>query len=323
MAFVVGPLVGGLLVDLSSWRLIFAINILPILFAMYLLRPLAEPVKEKHPRIDTWGALLCALGLGGPVYALIEQPHYGWVSPHVYLPLAGGALAFALFLWHEHRTAQPMLPLKLFKVRNFWAGNVATTAIYGGLSIATFLISIFVQQTGNYSALAAGLALLPITLIMFVLSSRFGDLAGKYGPRLFMTVGPLICAIGLLTMLRVDESVWYWTQILPGVLLFGLGLSITVAPLTSAVLSSIHARDAGIGSAVNNAVSRIAGLIAIAAIGSLIGTSLDVTSFQKGLIAAAALLALGGIASLFGIINPSTSKQSPSNPPLVSKSLAK
>ena len=201
-----------------------------------------------------------------------------------------------------------MLPLGLFKQRNFTVGNLATVAIYGGLSLATFLISIFLQQVSRFSAVQAGLALMPITIIMFFLSGRFGALAGKFGPRLFMTVGPLIAALGFITMLRTQEHVSYASQLLPGVLLFGLGLSLTVAPLTTAILGAISSNQSGIGSAVNNAVSRIAGLIAIAFLGVITGPVLTVGSFHQGIIVIACLLILGGIISAIGITNQNFEK---------------
>jgi predicted MFS family arabinose efflux permease len=247
--------------------------------------------------------MLGAAGLAGSVYALIEQPNYGWAHPQVYVPLVGGLALLALFVWYEGRAEHPMLPLRLFRVRNFSVGNLATVSIYGGLSVATFLVIIFVQQVGEYSALEAGMALLPVTIIMFVLSPRFGALAGKYGPRLFMAAGPMIAAAGFLAMLMVDESVIYWSQLLPGVLLFGFGLSITVAPLTAAILGSIRSSEAGIGSAINNAIARVAGLVAIAGIGVVAGPVLDVVSFQRGIILTACLLILGGVIAAAGIHN--------------------
>jgi len=307
IAFVIGPLIGGLLVDASSWRLIFAINVIPIALTLWLLSKLSVAEhRDKSVKLDVFGAVLCSFGLGGVSYALIEQAHFGWQSPLVYLPLVIGIASLIWFFWHERKTTAPMLPLSLFNVRNFSVGNIATIAIYAALSVATFMIIVFLQQVGNYSAIAAGMAFLPVTIIMFLLSSRFGALSGKYGPRLFMGLGPIVAAAGFLSFLRIDGSVDYWTQVLPGVLIFGLGLSITVAPLTAAILGAISAKQAGIGSAVNNAVARIAGLLGIAAIGLVTGPVLGLEGFQRGIIATAVLLTIGGIISVVGIQNSKT-----------------
>lgn len=308
IAFVIGPLLGGFFVDALSWRLIFAINIIPIAITIWLIWYIKKPdIYKKNAHIDYIGAILCVIGLGGPVYALIEQSQYGIFSPMIYLPFIIGVLSFIAFIWYEKHISQPMLDLDLFKIRNFAIGNIATVAIYAGLSIATFLIAVFVQQTGGYSAFAAGMALLPVTIIMFLLSSRFGALAGKYGPRFFMAIGPMVAAGGFLLMLTVNDSVTYWTQLFPGIIIFGIGLAMTVAPLTSAILGSIDSRKAGVGSAVNNAISRIAGLVAIAAIGVIVGPELSVSGFHRGVVSIAILLVIGGIISAIGITN---SKQS-------------
>ena len=304
VSFVVGPLLGGFLVDAFSWRLIFAINVVPIAVTLYLMRFLTVGAHtEQKVRIDVLGAVLCAAGLGGSVYSMIEVAHYGWTSPAIYMPLTLALVAGAWFLWHERRAKAPMLPLGLFRNRNFGFGNLATVAIYAGLSVSTFLIPVFVQQVGGYSAMQAGMATLPVTIIMFVLSPRIGALAGKYGPRFFMTFGPFLAAVGFLLMLRVDHGVAYWTQLFPGVMLFGLGLSTTVAPLTSAVLGSVESRHAGIASAVNNAVARIAGLIAIALVGLVTGTTLNLNGFHHGVIFMAVLLLVGSAISAIGIRN--------------------
>lgn len=304
IAFIVGPLLGGFLVDALSWRWIFAINSLPIAITVALLKLLNVPERSKRDtRIDIWGAVLGIIGLGGPVYALIEQARYGWVSPYIYAPLLLGLSALGLFIWHEKTTLYPMLAFSVFKVRNFSVGNIATVLIYGGLAVATFLITIFVQQVGGYSAIQAGIALLPVTIIMFLLSPRFGALSATYGPRLFMSLGPILGSMGFLLMLRVGEDIQYWTALLPGVLLFGFGLSITVAPLTSAILGSIDPKQAGIGSAVNNAVARIAGLVAIACLGLITGPKLQVAGFHRGLVLTALLLLFGGVISAVGITN--------------------
>lgn len=305
IAFIVGPLAGGILVDIASWPWIFLINIVPISVTLWLLSKLGTDEQQKSgTALDVRGACTGAIGLGGTVFALIEQGRYGWSHPLIYGTFLTGLALLVYFLRYEKHSANPMLPLSLFQARNFSVGNIATVAIYAGLSVATFLITIFVQQYGNYSALTAGLMLTPPTLLMLLLSSRIGELSAEYGPRLFMTVGPFVVALGFLSMLRVDESVNYWTQLFPGIFLFGLGLAITVAPLTSAILGCIKASQAGVGSAVNNAIARIAGLLAIAVIGFIVGPG-DITlrDFHNGVIFVAILLVLGGIVSLLGIQN--------------------
>jgi EmrB/QacA subfamily drug resistance transporter len=304
IAFIVGPLLGGFLVDALTWRFIFAINVLPIAVTIYLLRRLPQDKPDKdRARLDVWGAVLSSAGLGGSVYALIEHSRYGWGSWMIVTGLAGGILALIVFLWHERRVQAPMLPLELFKTRNFSAGNLATLMIYAALSIATFLISVFVQQVSGYSAIEAGLALLPVTLLMFFLSPRIGALSARFGPRLFMTIGPIVAGCGFLLMLGVGQHFNYWTRLMPGVIIFGLGLSITVSPLTSAILGSVDSARSGIASAVNNAVARIAGLIGIACIGIFMGARINVAGFHRGLVVMAILLFLGGLISFAGIRN--------------------
>jgi EmrB/QacA subfamily drug resistance transporter len=308
-AFLAGPLIGGLFVDLLSWRLVFAINLLPIAVTLWLMAVLKQrDVRKEGVAIDYLGAALGIVGLGAPVFALIEQGNYGWSSPAIYLPMAIGILALAAFLWREHVAKQPMMPLGLFRVRNFGMGNIATVAIYGALSIGGLLVVVFLQQVAKYPATLAGLALLPVSIINIALSPLFGSLAGKYGPRLFMAAGPIIGGIGYLMLIWIDETGSYWTQVLPGILVFGLGLTITVAPLTAAILGSIDASQAGIGSAINNAVARVAGLIAVAMLGIIVGATLDVPSFHRGLVVTALLLIAGGVISAFGIQNPQVKK---------------
>lgn len=306
IAFVAGPLVGGVFVDTLSWRLVFAINVIPIALTLWLMRALPGDVRAgTGGRVDLAGAALGALGLGGTVFALIEQGQYGWSSPGVWLPLAVGVLALAGFVLVERESDAPMLPFRIFRVHNFWVGNAATFFVYGALSFGPLMVTLYLQQVAGYPATAAGLALMPPTLVMLLLSSRFGQLAGRYGPRLFMAVGPMVAACGFLTMLTMGgRHVNYVVELLPGVLLFGLGLSITVAPLTSAILGSIDAREAGIGSAVNNAVARIAGLITVACAGVIVGERLDRDGLARALVATALLLAAGGLLSAAGIRNP-------------------
>jgi EmrB/QacA subfamily drug resistance transporter len=304
MAFLFGPVLGGFFVDATSWRWVFGINVLPIAVTLYLLTRLeAEDTTHDRVPLDIPGALLAGVGLGAAVYALIEQSRYGWGNTMIQVGLAAGVVIMAAFLWYERRAKHPMLPLDLFTVRNFAVGNAATLFIYAGLSISTFLISVFVQQVGGYTALHAGLALLPVTIIMFFLSPRIGKLSSGMGPRWFMTVGPLLGALGFVLMLGVGTSINYWTQLLPGILVFGIGLSITVSPLTSAVLGAIESKRAGIASAVNNMIARVAGLIGIAMIGLATGAHLDVDGFHRAIVVTAILLAAGGIISALGITN--------------------
>lgn len=273
ISFILGPLVGGILVDQASWRWIFAINVLPIAITLYLLRSVkAAEEKRGVSAVDGLGALLCALGLGGTVYALIEQPHYGWGNSRIFIPLIAGIVLFAAFLLYERKAKKPMLPLSLFHNHNFSVGNVATLAVYAGLTASFFLLVVFLQQVAGYSALSAGLAGVPVTLILFVLSPRTGALAGKYGPRLFMGFGPIISGASFLLLTRLGTQVNYWTGVFPAIVLFGIGLAITVAPLTAAILGDVNPEQAGIASAVNNAVARVAGLVAVAAVGAVVAT---------------------------------------------------
>jgi EmrB/QacA subfamily drug resistance transporter len=272
IAGAIGPLVAGLILNVASWRWIFVINLPLVAVCLWLILravPSQGPTKSGR-RVDVVGAVLCVLGLGGAVFALIEQPRLGWSNPAVSISLIGGVLSFVAFLIYESRASDPMLRLDLFKSRNFAVGNVETLSLYGGLSALFFFLVLYLQQVAGYSPLESGLALLPESLVMFALSSRFGALADRLGPRLFMGGGPLIAGGGILLLLGFGVRVDYVTQVLPGILLFSLGLSITVAPLTAAILAGIDQSEAGIGSAVNNAVARVAGLIATVAIGALV-----------------------------------------------------
>jgi EmrB/QacA subfamily drug resistance transporter len=269
IATVIGPLGGGILIGIASWRWVFAINVVPVLLTLWLLRYAPAGERIRNVRVDWLGAVLAALGLAGPVFALIQQPEHGWSAPIVYIPLIGGFAMTALFLWWERHTRDPMLPLELFKSRNFAVGNLTTLALYAGLGAATFLLALFLQEAAGYSALEAGLSLLPLTVITFFLSRRFGALADRIGPRPFMGFGPIVAGAGLLLMLLIDTDANYVTQVLPGVIVFGLGLSMTVAPLTAAVLAGAPAHHSGIASGVNNAVARVAGLLAVAVVGAV------------------------------------------------------
>ncbi|MFM9878420.1 MAG: MFS transporter [Rhodoglobus sp.] len=304
-AFLAGPFLGGIFVDYLSWRLVFAINVLPIAATLILLGMLGQKdTRRPGVRIDYPGAVLGVLGLGGPVFALIEQGNLGWSNPAIYLSFGLGLLSFAAFLWWQRRARDPMLPLGLFRIRNFSAGNLTTVFVYAALSIGGFIIVIFLQEVAGFTATVAALALLPVSIANVLLSSYFGGLSGRFGPRVFMTAGPIISGVGFLAMLGIAENVNYFVNVLPGILLFAVGLSMTVAPLTAAVLGSVSAEQAGIGSAVNNAVARVAGLVAIAMLGLIIVGELDVDGFHRVLVITGALLIVGGIVSFVGIRNP-------------------
>jgi EmrB/QacA subfamily drug resistance transporter len=279
IATVIGPAGGGALIAASSWRAIFWVNIPLIVFTILMTRHSVEESfdPEADRTIDWQGILLSAAGLAGPVFALIEQPSEGWGSPLVFVPFVAGIALFVAFLLREARTTHPMLDLTLFRIRNFAVTNLVTLIVYAGLIGAFFFVTLFLQETLGYTPLEAGLATTPISLLLFVLSPVFGKFSTGTGPRLPMSIGPIVGGIGLLLLLRVNAGADYVSDVLPGILVFGLGLSATVAPLTATALNSVEERHVGAASGINNGVSRIAGLLAIAVLGAVIAGSFTST----------------------------------------------
>ncbi len=309
IAFVIGPLVGGSLIDATTWRAIFLINVPIALFTLGVIYRLGGMGQKRRTdlRVDFVGAVLCVAGLGLVVAAFIEQPRYGWSSPLVGGGLAGGAALLGAFVVYELRTPMPMLPLHLFRLRNFSVTNVETLAVYGALSGLSVFLTLFLTEFSRYSYLRAGAALLPITIVMFFLSPRTGKLAMQFGPRWFMAVGPVVAGLAVLAYARLPVHLSYWLDLLPFLLVFSVGLSLTVAPLTTTVLADAGPGDAGVASGVNNAVARIAGLLAVAVLGiAATGGSTHLTErgFHTTMIVVAVLLIAGGVAGAVGIRNP-------------------
>jgi EmrB/QacA subfamily drug resistance transporter len=310
----IGPFLGGWLIAAVSWRLIFIINI-PIAAVVLAVawRHVPESRNEAETgRLDTPGGALVTAGLIGLTYGLIEGPASGWDKPLTLAALLGGVVLLVAFVARERRASAPLLPLGMFSSAQFTAANVVTFVVYGALGGVLFLLPIELEQVSHYSPIDAGLSLLPVTFIMLLLSARSGALAARIGPRLQMSAGPVVIGAGLVLFTRIGPAGNYVTEVLPAVLVFGLGLAINVAPLTATVLAAAPAEQAGTASAVNNDVSRAAGLIAVAVLPAAAGLSgaayLNAPQFSAGFRTAAlicaALSVCAGVLAAVTIRNP-------------------
>jgi EmrB/QacA subfamily drug resistance transporter len=310
VAGALGPLVGGYLIGAISWRAIFVINLpIGIFVAWAATRHVPESSDPMATgRIDLRGAALAALGLAGTTYALIEAPGKG-ASAAILVSGIGGVLALVAFFVGERRSANPMLPLEIFRSRQFSAANGVTFVVYAALGGFFFLLVSFLQISLGYTPIEAGIASLPVTLLMLLFSARAGALAQRIGARVPLTVGPLVIALGLLLMTQINPGDSYLASILPSILIFGLGLTLVVAPVTATVLAAADSRHSGVASGVNNAVARVAGLLAVAVLPAVAGLTGDsfydpakmTAGFHMGMVVCAALAAGGGILAWFTI----------------------
>jgi EmrB/QacA subfamily drug resistance transporter len=274
LATAIGPFLGGWLISAVSWRLVFFINVpLAVAVVAIAVRHVPESREVAAGPVDRLGAAAATGGLVGLTYGLIEGPSRGWSSAVVVTSLVLGVVLLGAFVAIERTGAHPMLPLSVFRSRQFSAANAVTFIVYAALGGVLFLLPVVLQVVAGYSPLLAGSALLPVTAIMLLLSARSGALATRIGPRLQMSVGPVVIAAGLALLLRVGMDADYVTQVLPAMLVFGLGLAINVAPLTSTELAAAPAEHAGVASAINNDVARTGGLIAVAVLPALAGIS--------------------------------------------------
>ena len=318
VATAIGPFLGGYLIQAVSWRLVFFIN-LPLAVAVIAISIRHVPETKAPgpvPKLDIRGAITISGALAGITYGLIAASSYGWGSVPVLVPLGVGLVLLGLFIWVEDSEPQPMLPLGVFRSREFTAANAVTFIVYGALGGLLFLVPVVLQVAHGYSPVEAGAALLPITFIMLALSSYSGALSARIGPRLQMTVGPLVIAASFLLFTRLGSSGDYLTAVLPAVLVFGLGVAINVAPLTATAMSSAPAEHAGVASAVNNDVARAASLIAVAVLPALAGITGNsylhpaalAHGFKTAAVMAAVFCAAGGVLAGLTIRNPTRTK---------------
>jgi EmrB/QacA subfamily drug resistance transporter len=308
-AFAVGPLVGGLSVDYLSWRWIYFVSAIPMIvgFALtFWLCPMPGPAE--HARIDIGGAALSAVGLSTTVFALIESHRRGWTDPLVAGSLVVGVIALLAFMAWERRTPHPMLPLGVFRLRNFAGANLATAFIYGGLTLASIAIALYTQEVAGYSATVAGLATLPTPVLSFLFAQRIGTMAARFGPRIFIMVGPALAGLGLL-LIRPSYRFNILTDLMPGLTVVAIGLVLTITPLTVLNLSSLDSEQSGIAAAIQNVVGRTSALTAVACVGLITAGTLTDASFTRLLEVSAVLFFIGAVFCAAVIRNPAVADE--------------
>jgi len=304
-AFALGPLLAGLVVDFLSWRWIYVSSAIPVVIGFALtfwLCPMPGPAK--HDRVDAAGAALSAVGLGATVYALIESERRGWGDPLVMASMVTGVAALLAFVAWQRRAPHPMVPLRLYRVRNFAGANLATAFVYGGLALGSIATALYLQEVAGYPAIVAGLITLPSPVVSFLFARRVGAMAARIGPRIFVMMGPALAGLGLLLIHTSAQGFNVLTDLLPGRIVLAAGLVATITPLTWVNLSAVEPAHTGIAAAIQNAVGRTSALIAVACVGLIAAGTLTNVSFTRLLQVAAVLFFIAAVISGITIINP-------------------
>jgi predicted MFS family arabinose efflux permease len=309
-AFALGPLLGGLTVDLLSWRWIYVLSAIPIVIGFALtfwLRPMPGP--SERARIDVAGAALSAVGLAATVYALIESGRHGWDDSLVRGALVVGVAALLAFVAWQRRAAHPMVPLGLFTARNFAGANLVTAFVYGGITMGALAIALYLQEVAGYSATAAGLVTLPTPIMSLLFARGVGGMATRIGPRIFLIAGPALAGLGLLLIRPTTHGFHLVSDVLPGRIVLAIGMVLAITPLTAVNLSSVKSAHSGIAAAIQNATGRTSALIAVACVGLIAAGRLTDASFTRLLQVSAVLFFIGAVIGGFAIRNQAVGAQ--------------
>lgn len=310
-AFALGPLLGGLAVDLLGWRWIYALSAVPMVIGFALTFWLCPmPLPSRRANLDVVGAGLSAAGLTATVYALIESGRHGWSDSRIDASLVVGIVALLAFVVWQRRAPHPLVPLGLFAVRNFASANLATAFVYGATAMGSLAVALYTQEVAGYCATVAGLVTLPTPTMSFLFAKRVGAKAARIGPRVFLTTGPLLAAFGLLLIRPSAHGFNIVTHLLPGMTVLAIGLVLTSAPLTALNLSSVEPARSGIAAAVQNAVGRTSALTSVACVGLIAAGTLTDASFARLLQVAAALFFIGALVGRFSVTKPSSHTES-------------